>query len=196
MAAMTFALGGMGTWMPYYVAETRHGGVLEHVNLIFGGIVVVTGLFATLLGGIAGDWLRARFAGSYFLVSGLSMLVGFPMVLLVICLPFPLAWIFVFVACFCLFFNTGPTNTILANVTHPAIRSSAFALNIFIIHTLGDAISPAVIGYVAEKSSMNMGFFVVSLMVLLSGILWLCGSIYLRRDTELASTRLSLSSET
>ena len=41
------------------------------------------------------------------------MLLGFPFVLLVIWAPFPLAWIFVFLACFCLFFNTGPTNTIL-----------------------------------------------------------------------------------
>jgi MFS family permease len=195
MAAMTFAMGGMGHWMPTYVSQTRQAESLEHANFLFGGIVVATGLFATLLGGIAGDRLRPRFGGSYFLVSGLSMLLGFPMILLVIKLPFPLAWIFVFLACFCLFFNTGPTNTILANVTHPAIRSSGFAVNIFVIHALGDAISPAVIGRIADTFSMDMGFFVVSLMVLLAGILWLWGTFYLKRDTELAPTRLNFLSK-
>jgi ABC-type dipeptide/oligopeptide/nickel transport system permease component len=63
--------------------------------------------------------------------------------------PFPAAWIFVFLAeCF-IFFNTGPSNTILANVTHPAIRAAGFALNIFVIHILGDAISPFLIGVIA-----------------------------------------------
>jgi len=53
--------------------------------------------------------------------------------------PFPLGWGLIFLACFCLFFNTGPVNTILANVTHPSLRAAGFALNIFVIHALGDA---------------------------------------------------------
>jgi len=180
----------MAHWMPTYVAVSRAAASLKWADLIFGGIVVITGLFSTLLGGVIGDRLRARHSGSYFLVSGSSMLLGFPMILLVLWLPFPLAWLFLFFACFCLFFNTGPTNTILANVTHPAVRSSAFALNILVIHLLGDAISPTVIGKIADRYSLNTGFLVVSFMVLLSGVLWLWGTVYLKRDTELASTRL------
>src|SRR5439155_18687574 len=138
-------------------------------------IVVVSGLGATLLGGIVGDRLRPRFAGSYFLVSGLSMLVAFPLFLAVLYVPFrpfPWAWICIFLACFFLFFNTGPTNTILANVTHPSLRAPAFALNIFIIHALGDAISPKIIGMLAKEfakdgvPNMNAGFLAVSGLVL------------------------------
>jgi hypothetical protein len=117
------------------------------------------------------------------------MLAGFPFVLLVIWLPFPLAWVFVFLACFCLFFNTGPTNTILANVTHPSVRASAFALNILIIHALGDAFSPALVGLINGFHGMKTGFLVVSFMFLVSGISWLWGTRYLQRDTELAPTR-------
>jgi MFS family permease len=196
MTAMTFALGGIALWMPRYIfLEKLHGQEgtkLGDVSLIFGVIVVVSGLLATLLGGIAGDRLRPRFPGSYFLVSGTSMIVGFPMVLLVIWAQNPwLYWSFIFIACFCLFFNTGPTNTVLANVTHPAVRSSAFALNILVIHALGDAISPAVIGFIASISNMDVGLFVVSLSILVGGFLWLWGARYLGRDTALAPTRLT-----
>jgi MFS family permease len=164
---------------------------LEEINIIFGGIVVVSGLVATLLGGIAGDRLRQRFPGSYFLVSGISMLIAFPLILLVLWTPFPAAWVFIFLAVFFLFFNTGPTNTILANVTHPAVRSTAFALNIFVIHAFGDAVSPPIIGAIADWTNMNTAFGVVSAVVLVGGVLWLWGVPYLERDTKLAPTRLA-----
>jgi MFS family permease len=157
----------------------------------FGIITALSGLIATLLGGIAGDRLRSRFPGSYFLVSGGAMLFGFPMMLLFLYTPFPLAWFFNFLAVFCLFFNTGPTNTVLANVTHPAVRASAFGLNILIIHALGDIISPPIIGLIKDISNLTRGFIVVSLFMLLGGLLWLWGARYLERDTALAPTRLT-----
>ncbi|HYV36653.1 MAG TPA: MFS transporter [Gemmataceae bacterium] len=191
MTAMTFALGGIAFWMPRYVFKVRGWGDKAEVNIIFGGIVVVAGLAATILGGWLGDKLRARWSGSYFLVSGFALLLGFPAMLLVLWVPFPLAWGFVFIAAFCLFFNTGPTNTVLANVTHPAVRSSAFALNILVIHALGDAVSPAIIGYVARLAeSWEIAFGVVSAMFLVGGMAWLYGAKYLERDTALAPTRL------
>src|SRR5437763_14649371 len=66
MAAMTFAIGGIGYWMPRYLVNIR--GVPEaRANTTFGGILVVAGLIATLAGGWIGDKLRQRFGGAYFL---------------------------------------------------------------------------------------------------------------------------------
>jgi MFS transporter, Spinster family, sphingosine-1-phosphate transporter len=188
--AMTFAIGGIAFWMPYYL-ETRPGAPANS-TIIFGAITAAAGLSATLLGGIAGDKLRDRFPGSYFLVSGTAMIVGFPLFLAALRAPFPWAiWVMVFLACFCLFFNTGPTNTILANVTHPSMRAAAFAFNIFIIHALGDVISPVVIGFLNDwYRDMNKSFIVVGLMFLAAGVLWLVGTRYLQRDTTMASERL------
>src|SRR5262245_48543642 len=120
MTAMTFAIGGLSFWMADYLDHRPDAG--KGALTIFGIITASAGLVATILGGLAGDWLRPRFPGSYFLVSGCAMLLGFPMILGFLYLPFPWAWIFVFLTVFCLFFNTGPTNTILANVTHPSVR--------------------------------------------------------------------------
>ncbi|MBI2804130.1 MAG: MFS transporter [Planctomycetes bacterium] len=187
MTAMTFALGGMAFWMPRY-AERRGAGELDEVNVLFGIIVVVSGLTGTIVGGILGDLLKPRIKGAYFVVSAAAMALAFPFILCVLWTPFPAAWVFVFFACFCLFFNTGPTNTILANVTHPATRASAFALNILIIHALGDAISPTLIGLINGVSGdMNMGFLAVSFLCLVGAGLWLIGAKYVDRDTEAIS---------
>lgn len=188
MAAMTFAIGGIGFWMPYYL-ESRHDAGAAPTT-VFGAMTVVAGLVATLCGGVAGDRLRARYPGSYFLVSGVAMLVGFPVFLAMMFAPFPWVWVFLFLAVFCLFFNTGPTNTILANVTHPAMRATGFALNILVIHTFGDAISPVVIGIIGDRYSIHSAFLLLSGMFILSGLLWLAGTRHLARDTELAPKRL------
>jgi hypothetical protein len=121
------------------------------------------------------------------------MLIGFPFSIAMLFVPFPWAWIFIFLACFCLFFNTGPTNTILANVTHPSIRASAFALNILVIHALGDVISPLVIGAITDASgqNMNLAFLLVSGLILVGGLLWLWGARFLETDTKIAPMRLS-----
>jgi MFS family permease len=190
MAAMTFAIGGIAFWMPYYL-EHRPGAPANS-TMVFGAITAAAGLAATLLGGIAGDKLRGRFPGSYFLVSGFAMLAGFPALLAVLHAPFPwIIWVLIFLTCFCLFFNTGPTNTILANVTHPSMRPIGFAFNIFVIHAFGDVISPVIVGFLNDWfRDMNKSFFVVSLMFLAAGVFWLLGARYLQRDTERASTLL------
>jgi MFS family permease len=212
MAAMTFATGGLAFWIPRYLVWRKvHAGLLDPTNLElrtatltdanwrFGVIVVVSGLAATLSGGWVGDKLRNRWPGSYFLVSGYGMLFALPLFLAALFVPFPAAWVLIFLTCCGLFFNTGPTNTILANVTHPSIRAAGFALNILIIHTLGDAISPPLIGKINTifgdhtsagaavddlvSSNMNAGFAAVSLAIFLSGVLWLLGAKHLQRDT-------------
>ena len=189
MTAMTFAIGGIAFWMPYYL--THKPGAPASSTVIFGGITCVAGLVGTLVGGIAGDRLRARFPGSYFLVSGIAMLVGFPFLLLTLRATFPTIWVWLFVTCFCLFFNTGPTNTILANVSHPSIRAAGFALNIFVIHAFGDVLSPVVIGVVGDRYDMNRAFILVGAMFVVAGILWLFGVRHLQRDTAMAPVDLA-----
>ena len=186
MTAMTFAIQGIAFWMPYYLEKLP--GAPANSTIIFGGVIAVSGLCATLLGGIAGDKLRNRFAGSYFLVSGVAIAAGFPIFLLALRAPFPTIWILMFLTCFCLFFNTGPTNTILANVTRTPLRAIGFAVNIFVIHALGDVISPVIVGLINDiYDDMHVSFVVVGLMFLIASAFWFAGAFYLRRDTARAA---------
>jgi sugar phosphate permease len=206
MAAMTFAVGGITTWMPTYVSyrlqkedpELRELAVkdqnladkksLKLANASFGPIVAVGTLFSTILGGLLADWMRTRVRGSYFVMSGVSMIIGFGFFLAFLYSSFPVAWIYLFLTVFFVFANTGPTNTILANVVHPAMRQMAVALCIIIIHILGDVPSPWIISYVSgSKTNFFQGFLLVSGFILLSGIIWWLGAQHLERDTANAS---------
>ncbi len=179
--AMTFALGGIAFWMPAYLQFRQQP---ASSRVLLGAITVVAGLISTIVGGVLGDRLRARFAGSYFLVSAIGMLIAFPLFLAMLYTPFPVAWVLFSGAVFFVFLNTGPSNTAVANVSLPSVRATAFAVNILIIHALGDATSPPLIGAIAGHTNMNVGFFVVSAMMLISGLLWLAGMKSLPADTE------------
>ncbi len=213
MTAMTFALGGLAFWIPKYIVW-RHAAAglvnladptavdqaVANANLIFGPVLVVSGLLGTLAGGWAGEKLRGRFPGAYLLVSGAAAVLAFQIFLGLLVTPFPAAWGLIFVGCVALFFNTGPANTVLANVVHPGVRAAGFAVNIFFIHALGDAISPPLIGRVSDlwgsggssiwSGNMNAGFFAISLSILISGLFWLWGARHLEQDTALAPSRL------
>ena len=178
---MTFVLGGLGFWVPAYL---RYRDQSSDVGMtIFGLITVVAGLVSTLLGGIIADKLRPRFAGSYFWVSGMGMLIACPIFIVALYMPFPAAWVPMFVAIFFLFLNTGPSNTALANVSLPAVRATAFAASIFVIHAFGDVQAFWLLGYIGGHTNMHVAFLFVSGIIFLSGLVWLIGVKYLAADT-------------
>src|SRR5262249_2333900 len=102
MTALTFALGGLSFWVPGYL---QHRGLPPSSRIVFGGMLVVAGLTATILGGLAGDLLRKRFASAYFFVSGIGVMIAFSFSAAVGFVPFPLSLGVMF---FWLFFNPAP----------------------------------------------------------------------------------------
>src|SRR5438309_2265558 len=177
---MTFVTGGLGFWVPAYL---RYRNQSPGVGMtIFGLITVVAGLVSTLLGGVIADRLRSRFAGSYFWVSGIGMLIACPFFIATLYIPFPVTWITMFFAIFFLFLNTGPSNTALANVSLPAVRATAFAANILVIHALGDVQAFWLLGYIGGHTNMHVAFLFVSGIIFLSGLAWLIGVKYLPAD--------------
>jgi MFS family permease len=181
--AMTFSIGGLSVWAPTYIHEA-HGLPIAQVDLIFGALLAVAGLTATLAGGRLADYWKPRHPGAYFLVAGIGMMLAFPMTATMLFLPFPLAWVPTFLAMFFLFINIGPANTAMANVTSPAVRSTAFAINILVIHLLGDAISPWLIGVIRDRSTWEAAFLSVSCVMLVAGMIWLLSIPRLVKDLE------------
>ena len=150
MTLMTFAMGGIAAWMPTYL-QRAHAMSEGDAGMIFGGITVVAGLLATLLGGHLGDRAFAKSAGGYFRVSGWGLLLGAPFVLAMPLLGAKTAvLVAAFVAEFFLFLNTGPLNAALVACVGPHLRATAVAVNVLFIHALGDAISPLLIGAASD----------------------------------------------
>jgi len=165
-------------------ATTEESPTLGSIGMIFGGIVVVAGFTATAFGAWLGEILLPRIRGAYFLVIGGGALFALPSYYAFLYTPFPLGWVFVFFAVFGLFMHTGPAFTLLANVVTSETRATAFAINILVIHALGDVISPPFIGAVADQSNLHTAFLITGVMIVLGGALWLWGAKFLEADTE------------
>jgi MFS transporter, Spinster family, sphingosine-1-phosphate transporter len=172
MAAMTFSLGGIQVWMPQFLNSDRHY-TLQAANLIFGLIVVADGIVTALAGGWLGDYLLRRMKSSYYLISAASMAIGVPVMIVALFVKGRFMIPAIAVAAFCLLFNTAPLNAAVINSVDAHIRATALAVNIFIIHILGDVLSPTMMGWVADRRSLQSAFILpVIAMVVSSAILF------------------------
>ncbi|MDD2850619.1 MAG: MFS transporter [Desulfuromonadaceae bacterium] len=150
MAAMTFALGGLAQWAPSFLHRS-FGLDVARGNTLFGVITVAAGIIGTLAGGWLGDRFQQRRPTGYLYVSAVGFLFGAPLMVLALLTSNQMVCLSaIFGAELFLFLNTGPLNTVLINVVSPGRRAMAFAVNIFAIHALGDAVSPTIIGVLSD----------------------------------------------
>lgn len=176
---MTFSIGGLANFMPLYMVKER--GMLENAGTVFGGVTAVAGLLGTVTGGWLGDRMDRRREGGGLLLSGIGLLLAAPFMYIAVHMQSPTAtFIVIGLAQFFLFINSGPINAAIVNCVPPAFRAFAMGLNVLFIHMLGDAISPPLIGYVADRSSLGTAIQFNVVPVLLGGAALLTGAKWLR----------------
>ena len=176
MAAMTFAIGGLAQWIPSFLYRVHSLDVAKG-NTLFGATTVLAGILGTLAGGWLGDRWQKRSGKGYLLVSGWGFLIGTPFAVWAILAPgLTSCMTAIFIAEFFLFLNTGPLNTVIINVSNPAVRAMAFAVNIFFIHALGDAVSPTILGWLSDQWGLRSALLITPLAMVLAGLFcFLCG---------------------
>lgn len=181
MAMYTFAVGGMQVWIPTFLVRLR-GLDLKAANIDFSYIVIINGIGATLLGGWIGDRLLKRYFGAYYTFSGIAMLIAVPFMVAAIYVGGKLMFPAIFAAVFFILIGTGPTNAALVNSVSAGIRSTALAVNVFVIHLLGDAFSPTLIGKISDKTgSLQIAFGVAFAAAAISGLILLSGARFAPR---------------
>jgi sugar phosphate permease len=181
MALYTFAVGGMQVWIPTFLVRVRSMD-LRAANIDFAIVTIVNGIVATLLGGWIGDRLLKRYFGAYYTFSGVAMLIAVPFMVAAIYTGGRFMFPAIFAAVFFILIGTGPTNAALVNSVNAGIRSSALAVNVFVIHLLGDAFSPALIGRISDKTgSLQVAFWVAFIAAGISGLILLYGAKFAPR---------------
>lgn len=170
-AMITFVQGGLSAWMPMYFHRYFSFSVAQ-AGTVFGAMVIICGAAGTFLGGKIADKLLPKTARAYFVTIFSGIL-----------LTLPLAWgalqaqngvwgvVFIGLAVVCIFLPMGPIAAALVALSAPKVRSMAFALNIFIIHALGDAISPLLIGRASDAWGLKTALL-LGCATLLPGLLF------------------------
>jgi MFS family permease len=174
MAAITFSLGGISAWMPSFLQ--RSGFSPNTVGVTLGAITAGAGLGGTAFGGwLAQMWLRTNHRALY-LVSAWSALLTVPFG--VLCFFGPRATMLpaLGIAMFCIFLGTGPLNAAIVNAVPAAVRATAIAMELFLIHALGDTPSPRLIGMVSDRSTLATGLGLTLVTMVIATVLLFLGA--------------------
>ena len=173
LTLMTFSIGGLSIWMPKYLSAER-GFSTGEAGLALGATTVVGGLVGTLAGGFFGDWLERRRAGGSILLSAVGLLAAAPFMVGAVLLEHKAALLAcLLLAQVCIFLNNGPLNAAIVNVVSPSLRGFAFGISMLVLHLLGDAASPTIIGWISDHSSLGFAILLNAVPVALGGLILL-----------------------
>ena len=177
-AAVTFTLGGISWWMPSFLQRVD-GRTEQSAGFIMGAITVVAGLLGTIAGGtLAQKWSRKNPAALY-LVPAWGAILALPPALVCFFGPMlfhtkALTLPSLAVAIFLIFLGSGPVNAATVNAVQPNVRATALAGQLLLIHLLGDAPSPTIIGAISDRSNLSTGLGATLItLIIASGIFFL-----------------------
>jgi MFS family permease len=171
--AYTFALGGLGFWMPAFLERVR-GMPRSEATVTFGGIALVTGFVGTFAGGWLGDFFLRRSKQSYLWVSGIATLIAAPAAYIAVSNPHRSVYLpAIAIAEVFIFMCTGPVNSAIINAVKPGERATAVGLSVLVMHLVGDIPSPPLIGAVSDHYSLERAFMLVPLAIVIAGCIWM-----------------------
>jgi MFS transporter, Spinster family, sphingosine-1-phosphate transporter len=176
-AAVTFSLGGISWWMPSFLQRVG-GHSQSDAAFLMGAITVVTGLLGTIIGGIIAQRWSRKTSKALYLVPAISAALAVPPALVCFFGPKHLTIPSLALAIFLIFLGTGPVNAATVNAVRPEVRATALAGQLLVIHALGDAISPRIIGAVSDRSTLNLGLGSTLITLVLAAIIFTFGSRY------------------
>lgn len=173
-AAQTFAMGGFVLWAPTFLYRV-HRMEFASAGQFFGASLVVTGLIATMSGGMVASAWQKRSPAGYAWVLGLSAVAAVPVSFAAFLIPdAAIARVALVIAMFLLFIPTGPTNTLILETVPVAMRASAMAASIFAIHFFGDLWSPKIVGLLSDRTgSLREAVLLLPFALVVSAGLWM-----------------------
>jgi MFS family permease len=176
-AAVTFSLGGISWWMPSFLQRVD-GRSQSSAAYLMGAVTVVTGLLGTIVGGVIAQRWSKKTSKALYLVPAISAALAVPPALLCFFGPHNLTIPALAVAIFLIFLGTGPVNAATMNAVRPEVRATAMAGQLLVIHALGDAISPRIIGAVSDRSNLSFGLGSTLITLVLAAIIFFVGARY------------------
>uniref|UniRef100_A0A8C7DRU6 SPNS lysolipid transporter 3, sphingosine-1-phosphate (putative) n=1 Tax=Naja naja TaxID=35670 RepID=A0A8C7DRU6_NAJNA len=214
VTCMGFITGALGFWIPVFLyrAEVVLGIIQpcskqpckNHNSEIFGGITIATGILGVVIGAEAARRYKKVNTKADPLICAVGLFSSSPCMYLAIMLAeksIVAAYILIALAVFFLSLNWAIVADILLYVVKPACQSTAFSLQIFMSHLLGDAGSPYLIGIIASTikvhqrdnsthwdfQSLKYSFVVCIFVGVLGGGCFLLTAVHIEEDSKKAA---------
>jgi predicted MFS family arabinose efflux permease len=174
-AMVTFSLGGLSWWIPSFLQRAT-GRSESDAAFVMGAITVACGIAGTILGGIIAQKWEKTNKGALYLVPAISALLAVPPALLCFFGPPSMTVPGLAAAVFFVFLGTGPVNAATLNAVPASVRATAMAGQLLMIHLLGDAISPSIIGVISDHSNLRLGLGMTLITFVLAATIFFIGA--------------------
>ncbi|ETW00542.1 hypothetical protein H310_07130 [Aphanomyces invadans] len=162
-AAFTFSLAGLSVFGPMFLIGLGLFEKETEASMVFGSVVVVSGMIGTPLGGLVLDWsCRSRPPLRQYIALRqvfLGMSIGTALSLVAWCmLPNKWGFLLCFGLALCFLFATTSSNAIVILLcVDPTRRSLAVGVNTLLLHLLGDVPSPIILGALKDAWAPDCG---------------------------------------
>nr|CDS28448.1 protein spinster [Hymenolepis microstoma] len=193
-----FVLGSLSWFSVDYIQDALNARIsgsaaVYPVALLFGLSACFAGLFGVIVGTMMAKRLRVYSVCVDTYICGGGLLTSSPFIFAGLVFPmynFYLCVASVFIGQFFMCLNWALISDMTMSVVVPTRRATANAFQMLVTHALGDAISPLVIGLIADSQTvpnslysrylgMQRALLINVYICIISGFLFLCASWYL-----------------
>jgi MFS transporter, Spinster family, sphingosine-1-phosphate transporter len=198
----TFGMSGLIAWSEVLLSVERAvPSVSAGVFMLTAGIACGAG--GAVLGGWIGDTAKRRHAGGYSLAIGLSF-VGGGLVGLLALHTYAIAPFLGLVALAILLLSiyNGPAAAVVHEMVPPRLAATAQGVFLFGIHLLGNAPAPAIVGWIAEHSTVTAALHVPVAAFVVSGMLFVavariqkCSTVIVGRHHAMIGSHATLTAK-
>jgi MFS transporter, Spinster family, sphingosine-1-phosphate transporter len=176
------------SWSPTFIARYHHLSVGKASGLL-ALLVLVSSAFGVLAGGYLADRIQEHWAWGRAFVVGTAILLATPFLYVAVqANALSVFYVCIFVATGSLACYLGPTTAIIHDLTPTQAHAFAFGLYMFIIHFFGDAMAPALVGFVSDISSLRRGLLLGVAANFVSGVCFLAAVWLIRRPPHSCSS--------
>jgi MFS family permease len=187
----TYCVGGLVAWLFPYVERYKHIEAAE-ASMTFGPVVVGASVVGVIVSGILADRLMKITPRGNNIVLVLAILLGTPFLYLFLYEKHSMTMMLVYISC-AMFFLTwlnGPLNALLMSLVEPRLRASVNAVHILLIHVLGDALSPIVIGHYSDVKSLEYALAITPLFLIAGMIGFGIAGVFVPKDLKAVELRM------
>ena len=172
-AAQSFALAGFAFWVPLYLTRII-GYPASEGSILFGEILVVTGLLGTLLGGYVINKFKIKDGSGLMRLSAYSVaLAGICGFLVIMTDNVWTFFIMLAIVQFSVFITYTPTTLALFAGVPAALKTSANSASMFTSRLLGDMLGVWLVGVLSVAlNGLADAMYILPFALVLSSLLW------------------------
>ncbi|MCY1178961.1 D-galactonate transporter [compost metagenome] len=170
-------------WLPSYLNRYYHMGT-DRAGMI-SAVLILAGGAGMILCGILSDRLcrkaperKISLAIAYCLIT--SLLLSVAMLLP----PGVVQLVVIALAMLVVTGTFGPAGAVIANLTHPAVLGTAFAILALANNLLGQGPGPYVTGLLADAFGLDRAFQVIPLVSIAAALVFCYGKRHYQRDVQ------------